>query len=111
MTRRLLLLLPTAALLATGYAALAATSTIIQSGQTFSETDLSVKVGDHVKFLNQDDVNHNILVQSGDDDDDAKDVGVQAPGSPPLDVAFDHAGKFKIRCHIHPTMKLTVLVQ
>jgi plastocyanin len=94
MTRRLLLLLPTAALLATGYAALAATSTIIQSGQTFSETDLSVKVGDHVKFLNQDDVNHNIL-----------------PGSPPLDVAFDHAGKFKIRCHIHPTMKLTVLVQ
>ena len=111
MCRYLLPLLPAAALLGAGYAALAATTSIVQSGQTFSETELSLKVGDHVQFLNQDDVNHNILVQSGDDDDDAKDMGVQSPGAPPLDVAFDHAGKFKIRCHIHPTMKLTVMVQ
>jgi plastocyanin len=88
----------------------AATTTIVQAGQAFSETDITVKTGDHVKFANQDDVNHNILVQEGDDDDDAKDMGVQAPGAS-VDVAFDKAGKFKIRCHIHPSMKLNVAVQ
>jgi len=89
---------------------IAATTTIVQAGQAFSETDITVKAGDHVKFANQDDVNHNILVQEGDDDDDAKDMGVQAPGAS-VDVAFDKAGKFKIRCHIHPSMKLNVTVQ
>jgi len=90
--------------------AAAATQTIVQSGQAFSETDITVKVGDHVVFANKDDVNHNILVQKGDDDDDAKDMGVQAPGGS-VDVLFDQAGKFKVRCHIHPSMKLTVEVQ
>jgi plastocyanin len=88
----------------------AATTTIVQAGQAFSETDITIKAGDHVKFANQDDVNHNILVQEGDDDDNARDMGVQAPGAS-VDVAFDKAGKFKIRCHIHPSMKLNVDVQ
>ncbi len=88
----------------------AATTTITQTGQAFSETAISLKVGDHVKFANQDDVNHNILVQQGDDDDNARDMGIQPPGQS-VDVLFDKAGKFKIRCHIHPDMKLTVDVQ
>jgi plastocyanin len=91
-------------------AAVAATTTIVQAGQAFSETDITVKVGDHVTFQNKDDVNHNILVQEGDDDDNARDMGVQPPGGA-VDVSFDKAGKFKIRCHIHPSMKLNVAVQ
>jgi plastocyanin len=89
---------------------MAATTTVVQAGQAFSETDITIKAGDHVKFANQDDVNHNILVQEGDDDDNAKDMGVQAPGAS-VEVPFDKAGKFKIRCHIHPAMKLNVEVQ
>ena len=88
----------------------AATTTINQAGQAFSQTDIAIKAGDHVKFLNSDSVNHNILIQSGDDDDDAKDLGVQPPGSS-ADALFDKAGKFKVRCHIHPSMKLNVDVQ
>jgi cytochrome c peroxidase len=88
----------------------ATSTTITQAGQAFSETDVSIKVGDHIRFANQDDVNHNILVQEGDDDDNARDMGVQAPGQS-VDVGFDKAGKFKIRCHIHPSMKLNVEVQ
>ncbi len=88
----------------------AATTTINQAGQAFSETDITLKAGDHIKFLNSDSVNHNILIQSGDDDDDAKDLGVQPPGSS-VDALFDKAGKFKVRCHIHPSMKLNVEVQ
>jgi plastocyanin len=102
--------LPAAAVMLAAPAAFAATTTVVQSGQAFSETELSVKAGDHIKFSNQDDVNHNILIQSGDDDDDAKDMGVQPPGGA-VDVPFDKAGKFKIRCHIHPSMKLTVSVE
>jgi plastocyanin len=93
-----------------GSVCVAATTTIVQAGQAFSETDVSIKAGDHIKFANQDDVNHNILVQEGDDDDNAKDMGVQAPGAS-VDVPFDKSGKFKIRCHIHPSMKLNVDVQ
>lgn len=89
----------------------AATTTIVQSGQSFSETELSVKAGDHLKFVNQDDVNHNVVVAGADDDDDGRDMGVQTPNGAPIDVAFDRAGKFKVRCHIHPGMKLKVDVQ
>jgi plastocyanin len=106
---RLLSAAALAGLLSAGPAS-AATTTIVQAGQAFSETDVTVKAGDHIKFANQDDVNHNILVQEGDDDDNAKDMGVQAPGAS-VDVAFDKAGKYKIRCHIHPSMKLNVDVQ
>ena len=110
MSCRLLIFITGAGLVALAGGAIAATTTIVQAGQAFSETDITVKVGDHVIFANKDDVNHNILVQEGDDDDDAKDMGVQPPGGN-VDVLFDKAGKFKIRCHIHPSMKLNVLVQ
>jgi plastocyanin len=88
----------------------AAIVTIVQAGQAFSQTDVTLKAGDHLKFSNQDDVKHNILVQEGDDDDNAKDYGVQPPGQS-VDVAFDKAGKFLVRCHIHPDMKMNVIVQ
>jgi plastocyanin len=93
-----------------GVAAAAAEQSVVQAGQAFSETEITVKAGDRVKFLNQDDVKHNIIVQAGDDDDDAKDMGIQAPGQS-VDVPFDKAGKFTVRCHIHPAMKLAVTVQ
>lgn len=100
-----------AALLILGFAiqAGAAEKAIIQAGQAFSETDMAIAAGTHVNFLNQDDVKHNILVQAGDDDDDAKDMGIQSPGQS-INVPFDKAGKFTVRCHIHPGMKLNVTV-
>ncbi len=110
MTTPRMALLAVCTLLISRQAALAATTTIVQSGQAFSETDVTIKAGDHIKFLNQDDVNHNILVMSSDDDDDGKDMGIQAPGGA-VEVPFDKAGKFKVRCHIHPSMKLSVEVQ
>ena len=89
--------------------AIAAEKAIVQAGQAFSETDITIATGTHINFLNQDDVKHNILVQAGDDDDDAKDMGIQPPGQS-INVPFDKAGKFTVRCHIHPGMKLNVTV-
>ncbi len=59
-------------------------------------------------FVNHDDVTHNINVI--DEDDNATDKGLQKPGEA-IDQMFDKAGKFMIRCSIHPKMKMTIAVK
>jgi cytochrome c peroxidase len=86
----------------------AANLTIEQSGQQFSEKSASVGVGDTIVFANHDDVTHNINVIN--DDDDATDLGLQKPGQN-ITYKFDKAGRFKVRCSIHPSMKMTVNVK
>jgi cytochrome c peroxidase len=100
--------------LAAGVAVLAAAAgvraagvTIDQAGQQFSERSLALKPGDRVTFANRDDVTHNISVVT--EDDDEADLGLQKPGQA-LAYTFDKAGRFKVRCHIHPSMKMTVNV-
>jgi plastocyanin len=96
------------ALLVLGVSVRAATTTIEQSGQQFSEKSLSLSVGDSITFANHDDVTHNVNVIN--DDDDAADLGLQKPGEN-LSYKFDKAGRFKVRCSIHPSMKMTVNVK
>ncbi len=86
----------------------AATTTIEQSGQQFSEKSVTLKIGDSVTFANHDDVTHNINVIN--DDDDATDLGLQKPGEN-LTYKFDKAGRFKVRCSIHPSMKMSANVK
>ncbi len=86
----------------------AATMTIEQSGQQFSQKSADIAVGDAITFANHDDVTHNINVVN--EDDDAADLGLQKPGEN-LTYKFDKAGKFKVRCSIHPSMKMTVTVK
>ena len=86
----------------------AASVTIDQSGQQFSEKAIALAAGDAVTFANKDDVSHNITVIN--DDDDTSDLGLQKPGQN-LNYKFDKAGRFKVRCSIHPSMKMTVTVK
>ena len=86
----------------------ATTTTIEQSGQQFSEKSATLATGDSITFANHDDVTHNINVIN--DDDDATDLGLQKPGEN-LTFKFDKAGRFKVRCSIHPSMKMTVNVK
>jgi cytochrome c peroxidase len=81
---------------------------IDQAGQQFSEKSVKLAVGDTIQFNNKDDVTHNINVVNEDDDD--TDLGLQKPGQV-LTYKFDKAGRFKIRCGIHPNMKMAVSVQ
>jgi plastocyanin len=97
-----------AALVVIGAGVRAAAVTIDQSGQQFSEKSLDLKAGDAVTFANKDDVSHNITVVN--DDDDTADLGLQKPGEN-LSYKFDKAGRFKVRCSIHPSMKMTVTVK
>ncbi len=86
----------------------AASVTVDQSGQHFSETSLTVKPGDTVVYANRDDVIYNISVI--DQDDDADDLGLQKPGQV-LSYRFTKLGRFKVRCSIHPSMRMTVNVR
>ena len=86
----------------------AATTTIDQTGGKFSEKSVTVSAGDSITFTNHDDVAHNVTVIN--EDDDAADLGLQKPGET-LIYKFDKSGRFKVRCSIHPGMKLTVDVK
>jgi plastocyanin len=107
MNRRLIAA-ATAAILITGAMLHAATTTIEQAGQKFSERSVSLGTGDILMFANHDDVTHNVNVV--DDDEDAIDLGLQKPGEN-LTYKFDKAGRFKVRCSIHPSMKMSVSVK
>ena len=96
------------ALIVIGAGVRAAGVTIDQSGQQFSEKSAALKPGEAITFSNKDDVSHNITVVN--DDDDSTDLGLQKPGEN-LSYTFDKAGRFKVRCSIHPSMKMTVTVK
>lgn len=87
---------------------LASVSQIDQVGQKFSQTSIAVHVADHLTFLNQDDVQHNVKLIDADGNED--DKGLQKPGES-IDVGFNKAGHFTVRCAIHPKMKMQVDVQ
>ncbi len=100
-------------LTATGYAfflfgvgaAIAAGShTVSQKDKAFAKSELSIAAGDSVNFANDDSVKHNILIKDID-----YNSGTQEPGQT-VTATFDKAGKFKVRCGIHPKMKMTVVV-
>lgn len=88
-------------------AAFAEEVVISQKGKTFSEKKLTLKVGDSISFLNDDDITHNVYSRSKGH---KFDIGAQRPGTT-VAHQFTAPGKVKVRCAIHPRMKLTVKVE
>lgn len=86
----------------------AASTAIEQSGQVFSIKLLALARGGTAVFTNHDDVTHNVKVI--DADGEPADLGLQKPGEI-LSHTFDKAGRFLVRCSIHPSMKMTINVQ
>jgi plastocyanin len=89
-------------------AAQAATVAIGQHGMLFTKSSASLAKGDRLVFTNEDDVIHNIHI-FGPGNDESTDLGLQKPGST-LTYKFDNAGAYRIRCNIHPAMKMVVTV-
>lgn len=88
-------------------AAYAADTTVTQSHTSFDVDSATLKAGDNIVFSNKDDVTHNIQVVNSDGDVD--DKGLQKPGTD-IKANFAKAGEYKVRCAIHPKMKMTVTV-
>ena len=81
---------------------------IEQKGQVFDQSSIELSPGDRLTFVNHDDVTHNISVF--DETGETSDLGLQKPGVP-LTYKFDKVGLFKVRCSIHPSMKMVVTVR
>ena len=86
----------------------ATTITIIQRGLALDRASVSLSKGDRLNFSNDDDVIHNIHI-FGPGSDDSVDLGLQKPGKM-LSYKFDKAGAYRVRCNIHPSVKMEVTV-
>ena len=98
--------LAAAALLSMAGAASAAEHVVVQKGKAFSANKLSVKLGDSVKFVNEDPFTHNIFSLS-----DAKsfDLGSYGQGLA-KSITLDKAGTVEVECAVHPDMKILIEV-
>jgi plastocyanin len=86
----------------------ASTITVGQHGLQLSRSSASLAKGDRMVFTNEDDVIHNIHI-FGPGNDDSTDLGLQKPGAS-LTYRFDKPGSYRVRCNIHPSVKMTVTV-
>jgi plastocyanin len=89
-----------------GGCAAALERSIMQKGRVFSESAVSIKKGDSLTFVNDDNIAHNILSTTAGNE---FNLGSQAPGTS-TPVNFKTAGEVTVLCAIHPRMKLVVNV-
>ena len=85
----------------------AETHQIIQKKRAFSESEITLAVGDTVRFTNDDEFIHQVYVDSPSF---KFDTAESEPGNN-IDMKFTSRGDFEVHCHIHPKMQLIVHVQ
>lgn len=81
--------------------------TVVQNNRSFNPDVIEIAKDTIVHFANEDEFIHQIYVKS---DSTNFDSAEQVPGTT-IDIPFDAAGTFSVRCHIHPKMRLTVTVK
>jgi plastocyanin len=81
--------------------------TVSQRNRAFAPNQLDIARGTVVHINNDDNVTHHVFVDSPKMKFDS---GEQKIGTT-VDLHFDEAGTFSVRCAIHPTMRLTVTVK
>ncbi len=86
----------------------AATITVVQKGLMLSRSSLALTHGDRVVFTNEDDVIHNIHIFGPGGAE--KDLGLQKPRAT-LSYTFASPGSYRVRCNIHPSIKMAVTVK
>lgn len=95
-----------AASLAGARGAFAAEHVVSQKGKAFSVVKLNVKVGDSVKFVNDDPFSHNVFSLS-----DVKSFDLGSFGQGLFkSITFDKTGTVEVECAVHPNMKLIIEV-
>lgn len=93
--------------LAAAGAARAEEHVVNQKNKTFSTKKLSLKVGDSVKFVNEDSFAHNVFSLSATKSFDTGSFGSGASKT----VVFDKPGKVEVECAVHPDMQLVIEVK
>lgn len=80
---------------------------VSQENKQFSERRITVSVGDTISFVNNDGTTHNVHSNTTGHE---FDLGAQAPGEATA-YLFSNPGTVKVRCAIHPKMKIIVTVE
>ena len=102
--KKLLVALPFA--LFAAHAAHAEQHEVKQRDTAFDRKEIQIKVGEAIKFLNEDAFVHNIFTMT---DPMFVDLGTFSEGES-RSMTFSHAGEFLVECAIHPEMQLRVQV-
>src|SRR5262245_20627945 len=80
---------------------------VFQANKEFSVKTVDAAVGDKLRFVNNDDVVHNVFSISPGYE---FDLGFQQPGAV-ASMMLKKAGRGEFRCAIHPRMKVVVNVK
>lgn len=80
---------------------------VSQKNKAFSVKKLTLKVGDSVKFVNEDSFAHNVFSLSAPKSFDLGSFGNGGSKS----IVFDKAGKVEVECAVHPDMRLDIEVK
>ena len=98
-------LVAAAVLLAAG-AIVAGRVEVDQAGRAFNVAAISIHAGDTIDFVNKDDFDHQVYIDSPGFTFDSDEA---APGEK-VSLRIPVNGTFQVRCHIHPKMLLSVSV-
>ena len=79
---------------------------ITQKNKKFSVSEITIKTGDRITFVNDDTVSHNVF-------SDAKgaEIDILQRSGRSDTVRFTQPGTFELECALHPEMKLEVRVR
>lgn len=80
---------------------------IVQRDRSFSPAEVTIHVGDTVRFLNEDSFAHNMLSETPGFE---FDLQLQKPGEI-KEISFDHPGVVMVGCDIHTKMHLMITVK
>ncbi len=83
------------------------THVVGQKNKEFTVSELTIKKGDTVEFLNEDPFFHNVFSLS---DAALFDLG-SFPQGESKEVTFEEAGEVEIECAIHPNMTMKIKVE
>jgi plastocyanin len=78
-----------------------------QKDRTFSVDTLTIKPGDNIVFVNQDQLTHNVFSTAKGNEFNLR---AQAPGTS-ASVTLSTEGTVEVHCAFHPRMKLIVTVK
>jgi plastocyanin len=105
--RRLVLLAIAMSAMAPGTLFAAEIHTVTMAGMTYAPASLAARVGDTIRFVNDDGADHVVFVPTAGH---AVDLGAQEPGTEKT-LPLMKPGTFEVECVNHDHMLLTVEVE
>lgn len=80
---------------------------VTMNGSAYNPTEISASIGDTIRFVNDDQADHNVFVATAGH---ALDLGKQEPGQEAV-MILHRAGAFDVECVFHDFMTLMVEVK